>query len=121
MKKVDDNYVIKMEVENSGETDKFEENKDDQMTYNEAVSYTHLDVYKRQVWHSSFSHQTKQLMECNLMFAEYLWGKGTMPQQQKNHKHAGRQQHYAKNFSHWTPKFLRAMLWKRWEKYMRYD
>ena len=33
-KKVDDNYEIKMGVENSGETDKLNENKDDQLTHN---------------------------------------------------------------------------------------
>ena len=33
MKKVDDNYEIKMGVENSGETDKLAVNKDGQTTY----------------------------------------------------------------------------------------
>ena len=43
----DDNYEFIVGVESGEVTDQVNENKDDQVTYN-TVSYTHLDVYKRQ-------------------------------------------------------------------------
>ena len=48
-KKVDDNYEIKMGVENSGETDKLNINKDSQMTYNKVSRGENYDNIRKNI------------------------------------------------------------------------
>ena len=67
-KKVDDNYEIKMGVENSGETDKLDVNKDGQMTYNEVSRGENYDnISKNMVLENNGVNieSTDEVLECN--------------------------------------------------------